>query len=147
MKKFLLLLLTVLCISCNTTESKSSIVREHIYKIEKDSGCKIKNITIKEINIEVEFWRYTQEYRSQWDGSPNEYYDKEIIEFKQNHQKGTIYVAKIKKYNKFGGKVPTVFRVYTINDQGSVYEYIGLDRQSMFEAAYPGIYYKIFGYY
>lgn len=144
MKKILLLLSVVWILSsCNTSNPELNTVKEYIYKTEESKGCKVKEITIREINVEAEFYMYTQEYRCQWDGSPKEY--KEIINFKLNHQKGIIYVAKIKKYNKFGGKVPPAFRTYTINDSGNVYEYIGLDRQTIFEAAYP--LYRLFGYY
>lgn len=53
-------------------------------------------------------------------------------------KQGTLYVAKMKEFNKFGKKNDFYsFKVYAYNKDGSIHEYDGKDKMELVLTAYP----------
>lgn len=53
-------------------------------------------------------------------------------------QRGVLYVAKMKEFNKFGKKNDFYsFKVYAYNKDGSIHEYDGKDKMELVLTAYP----------
>lgn len=157
-------IIAVMFASCTNSNVKEDIKE---YKNQQ-----VENISVKEVNIENEFYNYTQEYHHSVDllfdnidrlvkaevrskhsyGGDKALYEKQyekyknyedslkivIDNFEMTSQRGTIYVAKYKGFNKFGKKDGFYsFGVFTYNKDGSIHQYEGMDCMDLVLTAYP----------